>query len=733
MKQQTKDGAKCREQRLNKVLGDYLRAIEAGEAPDREELLRRHPELAEVLGDFFANWDRMEDMVGPLGAVPKAEEIADFHAAEAAGATSTVTEAPSLRRGGSPADYQLLEEIGRGGRGPVFRALHAGRQKVVAVKLIAASRLASGVEVNRLYEALERAARLSHRNVIRVYEAGEGDGHYYHSMDLVTGGSLDRHLARFGEDPRAAARLAAGVARGLAHAHAAGFVHADVRPANVLLGAEGQPVLTGFGVSDLALADAGLPPLGAIGLRLCYLAPEQLVGNQCVTAAADVYGLGAVLYEMLTGKPPHTADTPLAVLEHVVSREPEPIRAARPNVPAELEALVARCMQKERSRRPSSAAEVAEELERFAKGRTSPRPAPSRNGIKPAAATPARPPRPRRRWQVAAAGIAGIALAGALGYHIDRDVLDRIRAERDWALEAQRAAAGAADSLRAERDDGVREAAQARMRETEARAVLRRTQEEAEAVRAEAERLRQGQQLAEQAEHERAEAAARALREKEDAEARLTRERQERQEAERRLAEAEASRNNELANIRRREERPAAPPDSLARGPAAPAPEVARELREAPVPVRPVKFAPPDAAPPDLPAAEPSQAADRKPPAPPAEKVARPSDATPREAPELSPGPAEPDAITREALSRGAALITVLTRPGADLTVQGERVHRAGQHGARRVFLTPSLESDEDTHFYEIEVAWSDGGRAHRRHKLLPVEPGGVYTVDLRP
>src|SRR5262249_45483201 len=270
----------------------------AGQPPDREELLRRHPNLADDLRRFFADQDQLERIARPLR-----------DATQGTGAEPTVPAAAPVPAVGEQVtyfgDYELREEIARGGMGVVFRARQVSLDRPVALKLILAGTFASGDEVRRFRQEAEAAANLDHPHIVPIYEVGEHQGHHYYAMKLVAGGGLNAYLPRFVQDPRAAATLLAAVARAVHHAHQRGILHRDLQPSNVLLewGAGDGPVphVADFGLAR-RLDRGGLTRTGAVMGTPEYMAPEQARAEKTLTTGVDVYSLGAILYALLTGQ-----------------------------------------------------------------------------------------------------------------------------------------------------------------------------------------------------------------------------------------------------------------------------------------------------------------------------------------------------------------------------------------------------------------------------------------------
>jgi WD40 repeat protein len=271
-----------------------------------------------------------------------------------------------------PADvpgYDVLAEVGRGGMGVVYKARHRGLNRLVALKMLLTGSHAGPGELARFRQEAETVARLQHPNIVQVYEVGAHNGLPYLALEYVGGGNLAQRTAGAPQPPRDAAALVELLARAVDHAHQQGVIHRDLKPANVLLTADGAPKLSDFGLARLAGEAPGLTATGAVLGTPGYLAPEQAgAGRVGLGPATDVYGLGAVLYYLLTGRPPVQAATPASLIRQTLETEPVPPARLRPGVPRDLGTICLKCLQKEPGQRYATAGALAEDLRRFQAG-----------------------------------------------------------------------------------------------------------------------------------------------------------------------------------------------------------------------------------------------------------------------------------------------------------------------------------------------------------------------------
>jgi serine/threonine protein kinase/WD40 repeat protein/tetratricopeptide (TPR) repeat protein len=350
---------------LDLIYNEVILREEKGETPRLAGYQDRFPQLATQLEFQFAldrvlQSNRLRQSISRAGDQPARE----------AGSPPTATTA-DLAAADLPTvpGYEILKELGRGGMGVVYWAWQPGLNRVVALKMVLAGAHAGSQELARFRTEAEAVARLQHPHIVQVYEVGRLDNCPYMALEYVDGGSLAQKLAGTPLPANQAAQLLETLGRAIHYAHQRGIVHRDLTPANVLLTADGVPKITDFGLAKI-LGEGVHTQSGAILGTPSYMAPEQARGQtRKAGPAADVYALGAILYEMLVGRPPFRAETRLETILQVQSVEPVPPSRLQPKLPRDLETICLKCLEKDPQCRYGSAAELAEDLERFLDGR----------------------------------------------------------------------------------------------------------------------------------------------------------------------------------------------------------------------------------------------------------------------------------------------------------------------------------------------------------------------------
>jgi TolB-like protein/tRNA A-37 threonylcarbamoyl transferase component Bud32/Tfp pilus assembly protein PilF len=289
-------------------------------------------------------------------------------AADENGAPNNKKSARAAELLGELGDYELLEEIGRGGQGVVFRARQKSLNRTVALKVISLGQWASRAHLKRFRLEAEAAAKLEHPGIVPIHEVGERDGSCYFSMKFVEGGQLDEVIRSAPMSIRQTAELITKVARTVHYAHEHGILHRDIKPGNILLDVKGEPHLTDFGLARLVESESSVTQtLDVLGTP-SYMSPEQAVGNNAaISSFTDVYGLGAVLYQLLTGQPPYAGGTTYETIKLLLDTEPKQPRLLNPKVDRDLSTICLKCLEKDPKRRYSSALALAEDLERWLK------------------------------------------------------------------------------------------------------------------------------------------------------------------------------------------------------------------------------------------------------------------------------------------------------------------------------------------------------------------------------
>lgn len=378
-----------RRRRLEEAMAEYLIEADAGRAPTPEAFLVRFPDLRAELTEFLIDQAALARIIRPLrgfhvgrpdeltarasnpstlqsqGVVGSTEERRPDHALT----TKFDSEAAEARGGFQPVrvryfgDYELRSVLGKGGMGIVYRARQVSLNRLVALKMIKTGMLADSEELRRFRNEAEAVAQLDHPGIVPIYEVGEHDGQRYFSMKLVEGGSLAERLVDFRDDPRTTAFLVAETAEAVHHAHVRGILHRDLKPANIVIDAEGRPHVTDFGLSRKLESELELTAVSAVIGTPAYMSPEQTRGRKgVVTTASDVYGLGSVLYALLTGRAPFRADNMADMMTQVREQAPEAPRRINPKVPRDLEVICLKCLEKDPRLRYDSARALSNDL-----------------------------------------------------------------------------------------------------------------------------------------------------------------------------------------------------------------------------------------------------------------------------------------------------------------------------------------------------------------------------------
>ena len=335
---------------LDDLLGELIQRFEAGDSPHVEEYVSKYPHWQDELIEFFQNqaWINAGSLNSTYAFPPPIV-------------------APSLV-GMRVGPYDLTSEIARGGMGVVYRGRHHEISREVAVKLISNGALASNEERERFRMETEAAGGLQHPNIVPIYEVGSWRGQTFYSMALVEGESLEDWVCDQRATVQAAATAVRDIARATHYAHGRGIVHRDIKPANVLIDADGRPMLTDFGLAKLQRRDTDLTQTGQILGTPNFMSPEQASGSSQIGPASDIYSLGAILYALLVGQPPHTGDSVPEILSQLHECDPIPPRQIDPAVPADLQSICMRCLQRVPSDRYDSAEALADDLDRFLSG-----------------------------------------------------------------------------------------------------------------------------------------------------------------------------------------------------------------------------------------------------------------------------------------------------------------------------------------------------------------------------
>lgn len=342
-----------REERLLSILLAYLQALDRGEKPNPQAILEAHPDLRAELAEYFADTSKLDK-------VAKEMKTAPFNGG--------VEVSPSLGRIRYFGDYELLEEISRGGMGVVYRARQVPLNRVVALKMILKGELASETDRRRFRQEAEAAANLDHPNIVPIYEVGEHEGMQYFSMKLIAVAAQPEGKAISKEQQRSIAATVAKIARAIHYAHQQGILHRDLKPGNILIDAKGEPYVTDFGLAMRMESTERLTKVDAVVGTAAYMPPEQAKSEKVLTTAVDTYSLGAVLYEWLTGRPPFRGPDRLSIVLQVIEKDPIRPRTLQPSIDRDLETICLKCLEKSPHGRYQTALALAEDLDRYVKG-----------------------------------------------------------------------------------------------------------------------------------------------------------------------------------------------------------------------------------------------------------------------------------------------------------------------------------------------------------------------------
>lgn len=354
------------ESELDEILAAILEAEEEGRMVEAARLADAHPHLRDRLHGCLVDLRKMDRMFTPLREALSSGD-AD---ADADDRSARLPNGATLA--GSFGGYEILELVGQGGMGRVYRARQSNPERIVALKMVRENALASEVDHSRFRTETAAIAAIEHPHVVHIHEVGESEGRLFYTMTWHAGGSLSSRLREFQGEPRRAAELAATIADAIHHVHQRGVLHRDLKPSNILMDAEGRPHVGDFGLAAWVVDSGGERDRTRTGTLVGsprYMAPEQIKGERTrMTTVTDVYGLGAILYALLTGQPPIQGDDIVETLEHVRNAPPVPPRSLNPRVDRDLETICLKCLAKEPGGRYASALALAEDLRRWLAG-----------------------------------------------------------------------------------------------------------------------------------------------------------------------------------------------------------------------------------------------------------------------------------------------------------------------------------------------------------------------------
>ena len=372
---------------LEAAIAEFLQAEANGHPSDRAALLARYEAVRDELAQFFADHDRMQRISAPLrGLSSNARRLSSEDPTQDGQTLSGQLARHDSVQAERVAKYQIECELGRGGMGVVYKARDTELNRTVALKMVSSGRFAAADDLERFRGEARLAAGLTHSGIVPIYEAGEWQGLPFFAMGLVEGVSLADLIREKPLPPQSAARLLKKITAAVAFAHAHGVIHRDLKPANILLARVDkpdsrthslkgyatndvdslEPAITDFGLAKRLDVDDHLTTTGQVLGTPAYMPPEQAAGSRReIGEASDIYSLGAILYAMLTGRPPFVAESPIEVILQVLERDPELPQKLNPAVPSELAAICLKCLEKSADRRYISAQALAADLDRF--------------------------------------------------------------------------------------------------------------------------------------------------------------------------------------------------------------------------------------------------------------------------------------------------------------------------------------------------------------------------------
>lgn len=389
MSDQERSSSNDSRRQLERIVEEYLDAIDRGESPDQNALIEANPELQQPLLKFFRNPDSFETQIDrqrqhnddtvthPVlddATIPPGQNVAGSSETEAQtlGSREDASQLANSQVGlGTKffGDYELIEEIARGGMGVVYRARQSKLKRVVALKMILSGSLAGEDDVKRFQAEAEAAATLDHPGIVPIYEIGENQGQHFFSMAFVEGKSLAEKVSNGPLPTEEAVRYVELIADAIGFAHQHGVIHRDLKPANIIIDSSGHPKVTDFGLAKRVEGGSDLTETGQVLGTPSYMPPEQASGsNEQVTESADIYSLGAVLFSLTTGRPPFQSSNPVDTLIQVLEEEPVAPRVLNPTVGRDLEIVCLKCLQKSPVQRYATVLDLRDDLKRIRLG-----------------------------------------------------------------------------------------------------------------------------------------------------------------------------------------------------------------------------------------------------------------------------------------------------------------------------------------------------------------------------